>query len=559
MRILIEGQRYPTDFLHQLLEHELFYIVKGTEGIITHVGYFHALHLDEVIYFLPKVFFWNNLALGQFDTMQIAQYRIEDNSELEKKYSWIKRLLILFYKSLTTYKRRCTDSLLIQKNDSIDLHSNIGEQEFTYLDLMLSFFNFYKKNHHLTAFQTVYRRNKQAKRPNWTKTIQKTQPLFNKKGQPIYTNIYNKKKIQNREEDLITIFLSILNHFQKTYKLKNIRIDENFHLYTENKFSWLQKYGQTLLSKIKYRYFSDQLKSMYRLCELYLSKTNKALSRKSKSEYIIVRNYNLIFEDMVDYLLTDSDLDENIQALKQNKDGKIIDHLFEYDSLIDNSAVHYIGDSKYYKPDNEVKGINLYKQFTYAKNVIQLHINLLNEKKLPRHLRYRDELTEGYNITPNFFIYGFIPVDNNRELIISFDSHHLESKGDIKKTSHFPTRLFDRDTLFVHQYQLNFLFILKAYTIKRQSIIRNFRTQSKKLFRENFIRYFKTQTEFSFYEKQFTKSDLSCFLNEHFRMLNGRCISIAQEENKVKLLVAVHQDATFLVDELDSFTQTQLT
>ena len=98
-----------------------------------------------------------------------------------------------------------------------------------------------------------------------------------------------------------------------------------------------------------------------------------------------------------------------IKDLKKNDDGKIIDHIYDYQSLIDTSNIFYIGDSKYYKSNSEVGNLSKYKQFTYAKNVIQFNIDLLNKDKKETYkpkIRYRDQLTEGYNITPNFFIYG---------------------------------------------------------------------------------------------------------------------------------------------------------
>lgn len=90
--------------------------------------------------------------------------------------------------------------------------------------------------------------------------------------------------------------------------------------------------------------------------------------------------------------------------------------------------------------------------------MIQYNIDLLNETGTyyTENLRYRDELTEGYNITPNFFIYGYI---NNFK---DFDNDELNEKGKIVKSFHFEDRLFDRDTLFVHQYKINFYTYLKA-------------------------------------------------------------------------------------------------
>ena len=127
---------------------------------------------------------------------------------------------------------------------------------------------------------------------------------------------------------------------------------------------------------------------MYKLLELYFSKSNKVSIQNKNEDFIMVKYYHLIFEDMIDKLITSKiDTKEtskgvSLKKLKENKDGKIIDHLFEYDSLIDrDESIFYIGDSKYYKTNNEVQENSIYKQFTYAKNVIQFNIDLLNEGK----------------------------------------------------------------------------------------------------------------------------------------------------------------------------------
>ncbi len=178
-----------------------------------------------------------------------------------------------------------------------------------------------------------------------------------------------------------------------------------------------------------------------------------------------ISNYNLVFEDMVDKLFSDDlknyEVDGiTIDKLKYNDDGKIIDHIYDYQSLIDTSDIFYIGDSKYYKSNNQAGKLSKYKQFTYAKNVIQFNIDLLNNKGEDhvKPLRYRDKLTEGYNISPNFFIYGYIDDVSN------YDAHSIVKKGKPIISYHFKERLFDRDTLFVHQYQINFLYVLKSYT-----------------------------------------------------------------------------------------------
>src|SRR5690606_24137393 len=227
------------------------------------------------------------------------------------------------------------------------------------------------------------------------------------------------------------------------------------------------------------------LKKMYHLCEIYFSQIDTSSISRKKEEFISVNNYNLVFEDMIDKLFSDPIIEKKttdgttLKNLKYNDDGKIIDHVFDYQSLLDTSDIFYIGDSKYYKSDNIAGKVSKYKQFTYAKNVIQYNIDLLNEtgKYYIENLRYRDDLTEGYNITPNFFIYGYISDYKN------FDKTELNVKGDIVKSFHFENRLFDRDTLFVHQYKINFLYVLKSYTQFGNQTIEKFRTETKTMFR----------------------------------------------------------------------------
>jgi hypothetical protein len=230
---------------------------------------------------------------------------------------------------------------------------------------------------------------------------------------------------------------------------------------------------------------------------------------------------------MVDKLFSDK-LDEkkevdsvSLDELKYNDDGKIIDHIFDYKSLIDTSDIFYIGDSKYYKSGNEVGKLSKYKQFTYAKNVIQFNIDLINKNDYYKeNIRYRDEITEGYNITPNFFIYGYI------ENVRDFEEHHLVPKKEEPiKSFHFKDRLFDRDTLFVHQYKINFLYVLKSYSTFSDAQIVKFRHITKKEFRNKFIGFFNdsVRSGYSIFSKKITQSEADLLVKKFFKILNGKC------------------------------------
>ncbi|WP_435524915.1 hypothetical protein [Chryseobacterium indoltheticum] len=63
----------------------------------------------------------------------------------KEEFRWIRQLLIYFYHSLKEYKRRYSDNLITELSHSIELNTNLGDNEYTYLDLLLSFVNYYKK------------------------------------------------------------------------------------------------------------------------------------------------------------------------------------------------------------------------------------------------------------------------------------------------------------------------------------------------------------------------------------------------------------------------------
>lgn len=534
MKILIEGESYPLHILEEILEDASFYTQDNSKGTVTTVGYYYSSENKSLVYMLPKVFMREN-GNTVFDINVLELVNIDSNGTFkhDDKYQWVRQLLVYFYNSLNEFKRRHNESILLHRSDQTLLNSNIAEQEYTYLDLLLTFVNFYKKNKNPILYRHIQSISKTARRTNWPKTIRKQLPLINSAGQPVYHQFLNKNKAVNRQEELLVYFFSILEHFNQEHSL-NIAIDKSYSLIQGKAFETLKNSGLSKLKKIKYRYFSDIYKKMYRLCELYLTKNDLGSKSSISQEFITIDNYNIVFEDMVDKLFSDLITDNisienkeglSIKKLKNHPDGKIIDHIYSDKSLIDNSNIFYIGDSKYYKSVNSAGQSSKFKQFTYAKNVIQFHIDVLNQKsKLPNGLRYRDDITEGYNISPNFFIYGYI--DNYRV----FEEPLLEMKGNRPtKSAHFPERLFDRDTLFIHEYKLNFLYVLKSYTSNNELSIQEFRNKTKEQFREKFIQFFNSPTDSEFFvikEEFEDQSSLKSYVDANFKNLNGRCISV---------------------------------
>ena len=546
MRIFIEGEPYKLKTLKDTFG-EKFYSSNGLVGTIDNVGYYHSID-NEVIYLLPKVFInTKGLILNKYPKNLLAENKIDEVIESLEELNWLKRFLIIFYKGLIEYRERYS-STIQSKGDVLQLSTSLGENEYSFLDIVLSFVNFHKKNKNTILFIHKKQISAKHKKVNWCKTVRKSNPFVTNEGIPIYSELNVKKKYIDTEEELLCMFYSVLNHLKTEYNF-SIQIDESYKIVKGMSYEKLVINAPKILKQIRYKYFSDTLVKMFKLLELYFSKSNKVSIQNKNEDFIMVKYYHLIFEDMIDKLITSKiDTKEtskgvSLKKLKENKDGKIIDHLFEYDSLIDrDESIFYIGDSKYYKTNNEVQENSVYKQFTYAKNVIQFNVDLLNEnKQINNNIRYRDKITEGYNITPNFFIQGVVTdifdFDDDR-LAIDFD------KG-IKHSYHFKERIFDRDSLFVNHYSINFLFVLKSYTNKSSFELEKYREAIQAKFRFNFISYLKKQNLFKFYQSEFDSPGLlKEFVDKEFRSLTGR--AYISKSNDKRLILAVNGSDTDL-------------
>lgn len=547
MYILIEGEYYDTEDLQKVFEDLSFYSVHGSRGKIKSVGYYHSFEKNSLALMLPKVFMKD----GESTIFGISPQDlfVSQNESVKQKaeYSWIRQLSMYFYNSLKEFRNRFPESLLINYSDIFELRGKSSALEYSYLDILLSIVNFYKKNSSVISFNHIQSVSGNVKKARWERTIMKNTPVVTGNGTFFYPEVINSSKTLNVEEELIIYFLSIVRHLSTEHSL-HIHIEKYFPLITGHRFAALQRNGLSKLRKIKYRYFSDLFKNMYRLCEIYFSLYDRADIKKRRQDFLVTGSYNIIFEDMIDKLFSE-DMKEvsgydgiTLNDLKRNDDGKRIDHIFDYRSLIDTSDIFYIGDSKYYQSDRTADALSRYKQFTYAKNIIQYNINLLHDNtSYSSNMRYRDPLTEGYNITPNFFIYGYIDDANNYSL------NELLPIGEPYEVKHFEHRLFDRDTLFVHQYKINFLFVLKSYTSFSGVNIRDFRKDVKEMFRKHFVNYFNSQAGhgYSFY-RLVRNEGYSELLANHFRLLNGKSYITLENE----MLVAKHHSDNSLNDLL---------
>ena len=354
----------------------------------------------------------------------------------------------------------------------------------TFLDILLSLLRFNKEHH---SFFTTILRNLHSgyNKINWTRTISRS-TAWVQDDVPVYLNPVNKKRQINTDEELIIIYFSILNHISETYGFP-VDITLGFELIKGRKFEhYLKGYGKRRLQQIKYRYFSDIQLRLWEMCYAFFDKAHQIHIVAEQREYLLVKNFNIVFEAIIDELIGDK---EPPRGLKDQDDGKRVDHIYSYHNLTNNEEdkpIYYIGDSKYYKIGNKISDESVYKQFTYARNVIQWNLNLfLDDKKEDAALRkehpiYRDELTEGYNIVPNFLISA--KMDEKLSYADNVSTTNRENNTFLSR--HFENRLFDRDTLLVYHYDVNFLYVVSLYARENAHQKAQWKQKVRELFRE---------------------------------------------------------------------------
>lgn len=213
-------------------------------------------------------------------------------------------------------------------------------------------------------------------------------------------------------------------------------------------------------------------------------------------EYLLAKNFNIVFEAIIDELIGDK---EPPPGLQNQEDGKRVDHIYSYRDLTnneENKPIYYIGDSKYYKIGNAISPESVYKQFTYARNVIQWNLNLfLNNEcadNRQEQLKYRDDETEGYNIVPNFFISA--KMDEHYSYADNVSTSDLKNNTFISR--HFENRLFDRDTLLVYHYDVNFLYVVSLYARENTYQKEEWKQKVHSLFREKIQTALQEQYDF---------------------------------------------------------------
>lgn len=463
MRILIEEYQYNAadvkDILHGIDA------LENVEGKVSihYVGYYYNVLLKDCVFILPKVLLKGDdgkeLVFGKYRPEEVAN--LDENNPLNSiERDFLYKFAVWIYRAIVVYKNdKRNDTEIVYYSQIAQVGNGRRRLSNTYLDILLSLIQFNKDNQNF-FFTIVKNMHSGLNKINWMRTIGTANAII-QDGQPIYLNPINKKRQINFDEELLIIFFSILNYIGDAYGFPK-QISCQYQLITGQRFeTYLNGFGKTRLRQIKYKYFSDKALQLWQLCFAFFDKARQVYITTEKREYLLVKSFYVVFEAIIDELVGDNPLPDGME--KKQEDGKIVDHLFTAQSLIDSEAkqTYYIGDSKYYKMGHELGSESVYKQYTYARNVIQCNLDIFNDgEQTSSGVKLRDDVTEGYNIIPNFFISAKL----NENLDYSDDGiKETDRENKRHKKFQFKNRLFDRDTLLLFHYDVNFLFVLSLY------------------------------------------------------------------------------------------------
>ena len=545
MRILIEEYQYEYEDLYDVLKG--LGVLQDVEGKVSlsYVGYYFNDDPDvnDCVFILPKVLlegeFGKEKVFGHIEPKDLIN--AEECKELtSEEHTFIYNLSVWIYRAITVFRDHEFDrvengkrqsSIVLYKQAPMMGHTRKRKAN-TFLDVLLTLQEWNKRNQSFVMF-IVKNLHSGYNKINWTRTISRSQAVIQettcgtRRQDVSYLNPINKKRQINFDEELLVIYYSILQHMHDKYGFP-VSINVNFPLIRGDKFArYIGGYGKRRLKQIKYKYFSDKALELWELCYAFFDRPDNIMLNVDQREYLLVKSFHIVFEAIIDELIAG---DQKLpKELKDQPDGKRVDHLYQYKELTNNDKngnIYYIGDSKYYKRGNSLGKESIYKQFTYARNVIQWNIDLFNDGKAENqsgHVKLRDDVTEGYNIIPNFFISAnqnvLRPEDDIK--LIDSDKEADKHRQQYYLNRQFENRLFDRDTFLLAHYDVNFLFVVALYGRNNAASKVQWRNKVRRMFRKEIQQMIKEN--FEFYAMT-AKSDVNpdVYIKENFQSLLGK-------------------------------------
>lgn len=539
--------------------------VKEDKYSFEYVGYCYSKAAKDVIFFLPKVvltgeqneesgddtiFGASPQEIIDFESDTIKAKFTEEGCKEYKEF--LSTLSIWIYRTISVYKQTHNDNILESKEYQSESRGR-KQKHNTLLDVIIALRDFNKNNQDYFTF-VAKNVHSGYNKINWNKTITSSQAVI-QNGSPIYIEPVNRKKMVNFDEELLVIYFSILNYIRETHGFSfEINVQYPLINYDKLKKSYIERnFGCRRLKQIKYKYFSDKALRIWDLCYAFFDIEYKIAMNRQSEDYLLAKDFEHIFEVMIDTLVSGDDKQNLPKELTEQRDGKLVDHMFIGQGLIEqydltSELTYYIGDSKYYKRSKndrtQLGDKSIYKQYTYARNVIQWNMNLfLDGDGNGEQPQLRDTLTEGYNPIPNFFISARIPnKKTGGSKFLSFDDKELKTQdGGIQLNRQFENRLFDRDTLLLCHYDVNFLYIVSLYGRNNRSTQAVWREYVRKEFRTKIQ---STLNRLYTFRTLQPRNGMDCyqFIQDNFQQLNGKLYRPKTDSNY--LILALMKDET---------------
>ena len=535
MKIFIEGYKYTTPECLGLLSRFQEFIDPNEAISLFYVGYCYSKTLNDCVFFLPKVILdRNNLIFGRYTPEQIVDPdQLPTNNALSKsERNFLFNFSLWIYRAIKQYRKKYSESPILRSKNFSCMDNSTGVTQNSLLDIVMSLIEFNNKHKDFLLF-TVKNAHKGYNKIKWSKTITRTTPVI-VNNKPHYIDPITKIKVIDTEEDLLVYYYSILNYLNTTYGC-DILYEWNGNILKGGEFlACINGIGRQKLLKIRHKYYSDTEKLLWKECFSFFSQAESISSSTMQNDYLLVSDFPKVFENIIDHLIGEP----ACEKMKELKTGQMIDHLFPYESIIRQDDIYYIGDSKYYKIGDAINGVPEFKQYSYAKNVIQANLNLFLSSKqsdVTQALVYRDDITEGYNITPNFFIGAEI----HRDLRYDIDCLNHRSGAD-KLSRQYRNRLFDRDTLWISHYDVNFLYVLSLYASGNAGVCSAFRDKIHAEFRRSSIEVF--DNLYNFYALFPKNGNIEITIMPIFKKLNGKIFKpVPNKEMIILALEDVHK------------------
>ena len=566
VKIFVEGHSYDSKDVERVLPKDRL-LLSGGRVPIENVGYYRNPACDDFVFFLPKVVlapvktgrgnetedraFCHRKPDGTFSGGFRPEELIDPETARSVDGEPLTDVQKRFLYEFSVWIYRALARSLAKKPDGVAWSQQTAEsgafrhryETHTLLDVILAMLRFRRENRDYVLFR-VKETHSGASRVDWRRTVAKS-PAIVADGTPVYLELRNRRKTVDWDEELLVIFHSILAYVGRKFGFDD-RADLRFDLVTGARFDrYLDGYGERRLRQIRYKYFSDRDLAMWRLCLAFFEKAHRTDVSGAREEYLLAKDFERVFETIVDDLLGDGELDR----FRELDDGKRIDHLYLDESLTrrtDPKGMFFIADSKYYKRGNRLGRESIAKQFTYARDFLQLDLDLFlsgdgasekarkDRRILERVGLVRDPDTEGYDVIPNFFVSATLPENLGYKDDGSDDDDGLphpvnrtDGADAEYRNIHFENRLFARDTLILLHYDVNFLYLLKLYAREDDAATAAWRGAVRAKFREHIQVFLKERFEFRAIMPYdgVTDEQARAFLRDHFPKVLGKVYS----------------------------------